>query len=299
MKWTIPAKTFLLGEYAALQGEGAIILTTSPVFELSLVPDNEEITGIHPQSPAGLWWAHHRNLNQGLVWQDPYHDIGGVGASSAQFLGTYLASCHVLNMTPNLHSLMDAYYQSAWQGVGLRPSGYDVLAQTQKGCVYINRQKNEIKNYNWPFKDISFILLHSGQKLATHYHLQKTSLPTSIEHLAKTVELAKKAFDKKNSIGLIDAINQYQHQLTEMNLMAKHSLSYIKDFKNDTDILAIKGCGALGADVLLLIVPSVFLDTKLNYLSGLGWTILATNRDLYADKTLMKNNQHKRLEILP
>ena len=36
MKWRIPAKTFLLGEYAAVAGESAIVLTTSPCFELSL-----------------------------------------------------------------------------------------------------------------------------------------------------------------------------------------------------------------------------------------------------------------------
>ena len=49
--WTIPAKTFLMGEYAALAGESALLLTTTPHFELSLT-DNPGLHGIHPDSPA-------------------------------------------------------------------------------------------------------------------------------------------------------------------------------------------------------------------------------------------------------
>ena len=34
--WKIPAKTFLVGEYAALTGACAIVLTTKPCFSFSL-----------------------------------------------------------------------------------------------------------------------------------------------------------------------------------------------------------------------------------------------------------------------
>ena len=55
MNWCIPAKTFLLGEYVAIVGGAAIILTTTPGFEVRLV-DTGDVTGIHPSSPAGLFW---------------------------------------------------------------------------------------------------------------------------------------------------------------------------------------------------------------------------------------------------
>ncbi|WP_206753639.1 hypothetical protein, partial [Escherichia coli] len=55
MKWQIPAKTFLLGEYADIAGEPANLLTTSPCFALTLT-ENAKLEGIHPKSPAGLWW---------------------------------------------------------------------------------------------------------------------------------------------------------------------------------------------------------------------------------------------------
>ncbi|KTD25609.1 MULTISPECIES: mevalonate kinase [Legionella] len=298
MKWRIPAKTFLLGEYAAVAGGPAILLTTSPCFELSLTNDNR-IQGIHPDSPAGLWWAHHRLPAQGVVWCDPYQGKGGLGASSAQFLGAYLASCRSLHIEPSHRALLDAYYQCAWRGDGLKPSGYDVLAQSQNRCVYINREQKTIQSYDWLFKDISFLLLHSGQKLATHYHLRSMSLPPKMNQLSATVELAQAAFEQANSEELVKAVNTYQQQLADLHLVAPHSLEYIEIFRSQPEVLAAKGCGALGADVLLLIVPSNYLKLKAKSLAVEGWTILATSENLYTGRALMKNKPYKTLEILP
>ncbi|ARG96637.1 mevalonate kinase family protein [Legionella micdadei] len=298
MKWRIPAKTFLLGEYAAIAGASAIILTTSPCFELSLTEDNL-MQGIHPDSPAGQWWAHHRLLSQGVTWRDPYQGKGGLGASSAQFLGVYLASCRSLHVEPNQKALLDAYYQCAWRGEGLKPSGYDLLAQSQNRCVYINREQKLIKSYDWPFKEISFLLLHSGQKLATHYHLRNLNLPPTINQLSATVEIAQTAFEQENSEELVKAVNTYQQQLTNLHLVAPHSLEHIKSFISQPGVLAAKGCGALGADVLLLIVHSNCLKSKVKSLAAEGWTILATSDNLYTGRALMKNKPHKTLEILP
>lgn len=298
MKWRIPAKTFLLGEYAAVAEGSAILLTTAPCFELSFTDDNL-MQGIHPESPAGQWWLHHRMPMQGLLWHDPYEGKGGLGASSAQFIGAYLASCNLLHINPSRKALLDAYYQSAWRGEGLRPSGYDVLAQIQNRCVYINRQNNITQSYDWVFKDVSFLLLHSGQKLATHYHLQRVTLPDSLNELSAITEQAKRAFEQENSAELIIAINHYQQQLESRNLIAPHSLRHIQAFKMQPDVLAAKGCGALGADVLLLIVPNASLQAKIVSLRSEGWTILATSDDLYTGRALMKNKRQKTLEILP
>ncbi|WED42402.1 mevalonate kinase [Legionella cardiaca] len=298
MKWRIPAKTFLLGEYAAVAGGSAIILTTAPCFELAFTED-DLMQGIHPDSPAGQWWLHHRMPKQGLLWRDPYKGKGGLGASSAQFIGAYLASCHLLHLRPTQKTLLDAYYQAAWRGEGLKPSGYDVSAQLQNRCVYINRQNNIIQSYDWVFKDIAFLLLHSGQKLATHYHLQRMTLPHSVNELSAISEQARKAFEQENSAELVKAINDYQQQLSSLNLIASHSLQHIQAFKTQDDILAAKGCGALGADVLLLIVPKACLKTKASSLTTEGWTILATSDDLFTGRALMKNKSQKTLEILP
>lgn len=293
MRLEIPAKTFLVGEYAALAGASAIILTTSPCFELSLAAGNQ-LEGIHPDSPAGRLWAH----SQGLVWRDPYQGLGGLGASSAQFIGAYLLSCELQNIEPTQKALLDAYYQCSWQGVGLKPSGYDLIAQLQNRCVYINQNQQLINSYAWPFKDISFLLLHSGQKLATHNHLQKASLPHSIDQLSATVEFAKEAFEQIDSEKLIQAVTRYGEQLENLGLVAAHSQEHLHYFKSQSEVLAAKGCGALGADVLLLIVPSNNLKSKEKNLAEEGWILLATSNDLYTGPVLIKNNPQKTLEIL-
>lgn len=298
MKWRIPAKTFLLGEYAALQQAGAIILTTSPCFEVALVEGKHSST-IHPQSPAGQWWATHTIPNYSLEWTDPYHGCGGLGASSAQFIGAYLASCHLLHIKPEKEVLLEAYFQCAWNGEGLKPSGYDVIAQSQSRCVYINREQQITQSFDWVFNDIGFLLLHSNQKLATHYHLRSTQLPTGLDRLATIVEQGKQAFEQSNSALLIESVNAYQQTLSNLKLTAKHSLEQIEELKKQGSILAIKGCGALGADVLLLLIPQEYMEQQTHYFRLQGWTVLGSSQSLYAKKALIKNNPRKTLEILP
>lgn len=253
MKWRIPAKTFLLGEYAAIAQESAIVLTTQPFFELSLHDTELSHSEIHPESPAGLWWQQRGIAGSSLSWHDPYQGCGGLGASSAQFLGCYWACCALHQETPTIHSMLDAYYQCAWSGKGLRPSGYDVIAQAHQGCVYINQKKQIIESYSWPFDDLSFILVHTNNKLATHHHLeQKNTLP-DVQVLSAIVDNARTALMHADSELLVNCINSYQQQLTQYQLVAAHSLALIEQLKKKPELLAIKGCGALGADVLLLV----------------------------------------------
>lgn len=296
MKWTIPAKTFLLGEYVALMGGPAIILTTSPHFELSLL-DQPGLEGIHPKSPAGIWWQQSNYSKQyGLHWHDPYQQRGGLGASSAQFVGAYLAHLHLQQKPLEEKTLLDAYLQCAWQGEGTPPSGYDVLAQSLnfksavkldlncaeyrtptnsgffklQGCAHIHQQKNIYQISSWPFQEIAFILLHTGKKLATHHHLQSLDLPNQIKPLESIVENARKAFESGNSMDLVDAINAYQQKLEQLNLVAEHSLKQLEILKQHSDVLAAKGCGAMGADILLLLVPMKKELTVRDYLSKQG-----------------------------
>ncbi len=288
MKWLIPAKTFLLGEYAALADASAFLLTTAPCFELTLTR-LEQLSGIHPKSPAGLWWQQ-QNVEQGLLWHDPYAGRGGLGASSAQFLASYLASCFVNNRVPDLKQMLKAYYESSWAGKGLRPSGYDVIAQSQQGCVYINKQQKIIRSYKWPFQDLSFFLIHTGVKLATHHHLQDTALPDQIDYLSRLVDEAKQAFEQADSNKLITTINNYHQKLVELNLVAEHSLKLISEFKKYPEILAIKGCGALGADILLLITPMNKAQHLADKLKMQHRTILATEKNIYFHAQLIKQS---------
>lgn len=263
MKWHIPAKTFLVGEYAALAGESALVLTSSPDFTVELTT-NEYLEGINPLSPAGVFWSEQRHPRHGLKWHDPYRGIGGLGASSAQFIGAYYASCYLNRVNPGRNKLLDAYYQTSWSGKGIKPSGYDVIAQVNGGITYIRKTSGETIRYDWPFQDLSLHLLHTGEKLATHHHLEQAVLPSMISELADIANESHSALQNKNRDQFIHAINSYHEALKQEHLIAAHTLAHIKAIKeNNTNILAIKGCGALGADIILVITPKdATLNTK-------------------------------------
>lgn len=287
MKWSIPAKTFLLGEYAAVAEASAIVLTTTPCFELTLTTQ-ESLSGIHPESPAGLWWQQQAHAGKGLAWHDPYAGRGGLGASSAQFLGSYWASCRLQGKPSNIEHMLDAYYQCAWSGKGLRPSGYDVIAQSLQRAVFINKKNKLIQSYTWPFKNLSFFLIHTGVKLATHHHLQDTTLPKPIDYLSTLVDEAQQAFETADSNLLVSCINRYHEQLRELNLVAEHSLKLINEFKEYPEVIAAKGCGALGADILLLVSSRDNATTLNNKLNAKNWTVLANENSLYFAPELTK-----------
>lgn len=281
MKCSIPAKTFLLGEYAALAGEPAIVLTTKPYFTASLCESREHPTP-HPNSPAGLFWEQSLSRQQHLGWDDPYQGIGGLGASSAQFIGAYLLDAQLQNHSPTLHSLLEAYYQYAWSGKGLKPSGYDVIAQTQGGCVLIHKNHQTIQCYPWVFEDLSFFIVHTGTKLATHQHLQQTTLPSHIDLLSSIVSGARYALEKGQTSLLIEAVNLYQATLAELGLIAPQSQAQIAALKQSGDIKAIKGCGALGADTLLIICDTEKKALVQQQLIGQNKMILASEQTLAA-----------------
>jgi mevalonate kinase len=278
MMWSIPGKTFLVGEYVALIGGPAIVVTTSPEFVL-ITSDTKTMGTIHPQSPAGIWWQQ-RHPEIGLTFHDPYEGRGRLGASSAQFIGAYLASCELQHVQPTLDALLTNYYQSSWSGKGLKPSGYDVIAQYTKGCVYINAQEDIVDSGSWPFPDLSFILVHTGTKLATHTHLESSPLPSSLDALASIADRTVLAMKNSDSEGFIGCIQDFHQQLVHSHLVADHSLALINKLQALPDVLASKGCGAMGADVLLVITSHEKRSHLLDQLQNEGLQILATEQNI-------------------
>lgn len=284
-RWQIPAKTFLLGEYVALLNGPALLLTTTPCFHLSL-NQKKEPSKIHDESPAGLLWKKHGHPEFNLKWEDPFHGLGGLGASSAQFIGTYLA-IKTLNQQPiDQNELLDWYFNLHWQGIGLKPSGYDILAQINHHCVYVNQHNDNLASFSWPFTDLAFILLHSGEKLATHHHLKSMKIPDGTQQLSPIVEDGKTAFLTHDATLLISAVNQYQDALEKMQLTTRNSLQQINFLKQQPEVLAAKGCGAMGSDVILLLVPKNALISQVHHCKKEGLIVLATSNELYSDPSL-------------
>lgn len=274
MKWSIPAKTFLIGEYLALAGGPAIVLTTEPCFSATLVGGESDVTGgnllsmVSPESPAGKFWQSKNISGWHLKWDDPYLGTGGFGASTAQFLAAFNAYNYLLGdaekrLLINRNKsqvdwpveLLNAYYNIAWNGVGLCPSGYDLLAQTYSpSCVYIHKQTQQIKSYSWPFQDIEFKLIKTNYKLPTHKHLEQQLVLPDLCLFEETVLSAQQAFERVDSRQLIHAINLYHKLLMQHNWVTQETQELLIKYLKNPNVLAAKGCGALGADVILLII---------------------------------------------
>jgi mevalonate kinase len=118
-----------------------------------------------------------------------------------------------------------------------------------------------------------------------------------MNELSVIVDRAKDAFLAADSQVLIDAVNSYHQQLTELNLVAEYSLQHVADFRKQADVLAAKGCGALGADVLFLLVPIKKQQSMRDQLTALGWNILATSDDLYSNSPLIEKIRIKDLKF--
>lgn len=290
MKFLIPAKTFLIGEYVALNGGPAILLNTSPCFELSIVkntgnnlaPNNK----IHPKSPAGKFLSFH-NIDNMVSWYDPFNGLGGLGGSSAEFVGAYLAYCYFNDINPKLEELLESYFRCL-DSKGTKPSGYDVIAQTLNNCVYINQNNNNISNYFWPFQDISFALFHTGTKIKTHSHLKNFILPekSGLDNLLNIIEIAHQAFITYQSDLLIKAIKLFHEQLLHLNLIATHTMQIINYCCEIKEILAVKGCGALGADIILVLFEDKNREKIFEKLTNSGLFFIGSN--LYTGRTLIK-----------
>ena len=274
MIFTAPAKTFLIGEYVATVGGPAIVLATNPTFSLHI---DETVTGlknIHPDSPAGVWYAKQAIKPDGLVFRDPYQGIGGLGASSAQFVLVYKAVKEFQQQAYNYKSLLSDYFRCAWSGEGIRPSGYDVLCQNAQQTLFIDKQGDFQSVLHWPFASYKALLIHTGNKLATHLHLQ-TQIQPCVEQLKLLAMAAKQAWQDCDFKALCNSVNGYHQTLQSHQLVAVPTVDLIEYFGKQPGVLAAKGCGALGADVLMLLIDETAAESIKNNIEQKGLSLLA------------------------
>jgi mevalonate kinase len=288
MKWLLPGKTFLWGEYVAMCGGPAMILTTKPCFEVELVPDGHA-TNLPSGSPAARFWQQ-TQWDRGLVWHDPWQGMGGLGASSAQYLGAWLAHAWLARDELNAVMMMDEYVHFTKTRGGLAPSGYDVLAQGLSGCVYLNRNRAECWSMPWPFADINFILMHTGRKLATHEHLADALVLEGMDELAAIGYAGVAAMLRADGDAFLAAVEAYGVGLQQRGLVATHTQHMLSHLMAQEGILAAKGCGAMGADVIVVFVPAARCEAMVQIVSNQGHHVLATSSSLHTGNEFLQHD---------
>jgi mevalonate kinase len=216
MKILCPSKTFLLGEYAVLNDGPAILLATEPYFE----------------------WENN-------IFKDPYQKKGGFGASGAKFVfKAFQENC------ADALSALKKFRSSDQHG-----SGADVVCQYTGGVTFYHPPQT-IEKLHWSFTDLSLVLIHTGFKIMTHEHLLELEKNFyKFSSLESTVLEAYQAIIQKQKNQFIQCINQYYNKLLALQLVCENTLKLIDQIKQYPNVLAIKGCGALGADVILAVIP--------------------------------------------
>lgn len=272
MTYTAPSKTFLIGEYAVLAGSPALVACTAPWFELRPATD---ATSIHPLSPAGRFLSDHQYKLTECAFVDPHQGQGGFGASSAQFLLCYQYHHHIQQWdATSYQALLDCYCEYATQQ-GTPPSGADVLAQTDAGLAWVDVTSASVKHHPWPFHDCAVTLARTGHKVATHHHLAALGRQ-DFSRLTAIAQQAQQAFSTATTTDFITAIDDYRQTLASLSLTLDHSVDCCRELYKNPHVVAAKGCGALGADVIAVLhTPEEYAAIDANLLA-LGLTPVVT-----------------------
>ncbi|MDF2867024.1 MAG: hypothetical protein K0S11_494 [Gammaproteobacteria bacterium] len=270
-----PSKTFLLGEYAALVGCPALVLNTEPRFELQIEQTHHfNVQGIETQSPAGRFIKDNQAIFKSyrLNFIDPHQKQGGFGASSAQFLMVYCFYQTLQQFGKNLaegvkpllqltnsqlpefrSTLLATYLNYAWNGIGIAPSGADIMGQLYGHITWFDKSNNEAKILEWPFPNLQLLLLRTGVKIATHEHLKQLT-NISYEPFSTILAEAYQSLSLANEVNFLQAINNYANILATYQFVATTTQELLANLNQLPYVSAAKGCGALGADVILCLV---------------------------------------------
>lgn len=274
MKILIPGKTFLIGEYAVLSGCKALLMATRPYFSFVKVSEGNGTNQLHPKSPAARLLE---SLSQksSLHFQEAYGGRGGFGASTAQYLG--LAAHHkaedfqtLLQRPQDLKKFVEEYRQRAWSGQGAQPSGADLIAQISGGLTWTDMSNFGVESFSWPWEEADLFLIPTGHKVATHEHLQNFEA-RDFSNLRALTEDSYQAWKQLNFLKWVETIRDYSTELQKLSLVAPLSEEFQRKIIGLPGVLAVKGCGALGADVVFALVEK---QARNEFLSQLKWPVV-------------------------
>jgi len=282
----VPSKTFLVGEYAVLQGAPSLIAATQPYFRFSVEKTIEpQSSRFHPDSAASRWFQQSQVLLKSwkVDFADPHKGAGGFGASGAQFvfyhmLATYVQSKRLTDEAQDIWQDYKACEKS-------KCSGADVVAQTLGGIVCFSAEPFEAKAYDWPFDETDFVILRTGQKIETHVHLNNSQLP-NLDGLVGASKLSIEAFFKSNIEAFASGLAIFQKELIKAGLQLEPTLAILEKLNGAPGVLVTKGCGAMGADTVLAIIDNEYRSDFFQAVREWKLEVVATSLDLVRETKL-------------
>ena len=299
---SVPSKTFLSGEYLALLDGPAILIGSQPRFvhKFDLNEDKEFYTNPieNEKDPLFQYWDENEDflMDFDSEFMDPYDGEGGFGASSAQWATYYAFVNQYHNSIKNLFDksknendfLKNLDFQfieeflnkyRSYSKSKFPPSGYDVISQWTGKLTYIDIKNKVIKRLDWPFNNLSFVLIKSSEKTLTHTHLEDLKQIPEKE-LRACVAKVLKAIEEHDERLFVEGVRENYVTLSQAGLVTPQAQRDIEKLLSHEYVLAAKGCGALGADVFCAIVKTDHLAQFMNYASNEGLNMVATESQL-------------------
>jgi len=276
IRFSAPSKTFLAGEYAVLKGGPALVLATGPRFTFHAHSGETGVQGIPEGSPAARWIEKHSTLLKDwkIEFHDPHQGRGGFGASSAQFLFVQALTTLLESSVSRVVAGLDvkALLHDYREFTGGRASGADLLAQASGQVVRVVNE--ETAALNWPYADLDFAIVRTGQKISTHSHLAELNYEP-LESLVGPATAVVETFGFQPAEKFISELRNFSFKLRDLNLQA--SQDRLEELERQPWCLVTKGCGALGADTLLVLFAAQNRDSVVSHF---GENVVATVKDL-------------------
>ena len=251
-----PAKTFVLGEYGVLDNGPAILFNTAPRFKCHISKGVKKSSiDFSKKSPASQWVKKNpvEFSDVSLEWTDPFNGNGGLGFSAAQFNILYAYSCFLRG-----DSIEKIQPQKLWRNYremkfeGWLPSGADVISQWVGGVCVFEQTPLSVESLTATFPEISFFVLKTGDQLNTHEYLKTLNLP-DVSDLKQIAQRGVDSMKSKKEDVFIDSIKEYGKALAEKNFITDKTKQILKKLSSIKEIRACKGCGAMGAETIILL----------------------------------------------
>jgi len=251
-----PSKTFVLGEYGVLDQGPAIIFNTVPRFKCLISKSHNNFSEeIFLDSPEHQWIQKNPVEFGGisLKWFNPFDVQKGFGFSSAKFNILYAYSCFARGdsiETIKPQQLWRTYRSMKFEGVV--PSGADVISQWVGGVCIFEQNPLSVESLTAPFPNLGFFVLKTGESLDTYQYLKSLKLP-DVSDLKKIAQKGVDSMKFKQADKFIESIQEYREALQVKGLITKKTQKILQDLLKIKEIKACKGCGAMGAETLIVI----------------------------------------------
>lgn len=280
------AKVFFFGEYSALLGGPAALLSFAPpyIFEAEFKAGLEfQVRGVHADSPTSRYLA--LQFAEGNLPPGEYQieaskqslGLRGFGSSTVEYLTALaleqeLTKKHMMSdtgLSPNFmisgskspssiklkRDALETFRKLAG-GHQQLPSGYDLLAQNAGGLQAIQ----EFNLDSAKSSELSSLLgshligiFHTGRKLATHDAIRNLD-SASLEKIKMSAQKCWQTISNPREFWV--AMNDFTSELQDCGWTQSECTEVLKKLRQDPRVHFAKACGAMGADSILVVLKT-------------------------------------------